>query len=242
MSKYIDMIGQKDAPHLNPPVITVEEREALFDDMLPHERLARETGRPALGSGAIYPIDEELLFIEPFKIPDHYTQGWAMDPGWRVTAGLLGAYNPDTEVYYLTAEYYGKRDQPVVHSHGIKAMLPWPKLEGCMDPSAEASNIKDGTKLRQDYEDLGFELRKANNAITAGLRHVLVLKQTGRLKVFNTLVYYKTEHRLYRRDQKGKIVKEHDHLMDCERYLLNTEDAFQAKPIERTRRRSQGEW
>jgi hypothetical protein len=43
---------------------------------------------------------------------------------------------------------------------------------------------------------------------------------SGRLKVFTTLTNYRSEVRLYRRDEKGKIVKERDHLMDCKRYLI----------------------
>lgn len=243
MSKYIDMIGQDDAPHLNPPIISVEEREAILDDMLPHQQQARRTGRPSLGAGAIYPVDEDLLFIPPFEIPDFYTQGWSLDPGWRVTAALLGAYDPDTERYYLTAEYYGMRDQPVVHAAGIRAMLPWPKLEGCIDPSSDnVTNLKDGSKMKEEYEDLDLVLTKANNAVHAGLRHVLILMQIGRLKIFDTLVQLKKELRLYRRDEKGKIVKENDHLMDDMRYLLNTDNAFHERPIPRVRRRARGEW
>lgn len=243
MSKYVDMIGQDDAPHLNPPIITVEEREALMDDMLPHEAEARRTGMPSLGAGAIYPVDTELLFIPPFQLPDYYTQGWALDPGWRVTAALLGAYDPETEKYYLTAEYYGMRDQPVVHAAGIKAMLPWETLEGQIDPSSDnVGNLKDGAKMKEEYEDLDLVLTNANNAVHAGLRHILILMQTGRLKIFETLVYLKKELRLYRRDEKGKIVKANDHLMDDMRYLLNTDDAFHDKPIQRVRRRARGEW
>lgn len=42
---------------------------------------------------------------------------------------------------------------------------------------------------------------------------------SGRLKVFNTLPLWLAEFRLYRRDDKGKIVKKNDHLMDATRYL-----------------------
>ena len=238
------MIGHKDAPHLNPPIISVEEREALFVDMLPHERLARETGRPSLGSGAVYPIAEDMLFIDPVPIPDHWLQGYALDPGWNYTAALLGAKNPDTDQVYITAEYYGQRDQPIIHSAGIRAMLPWESLIGGIDPAGDnvGSQI-DGTKMKQEYEDLGLNLMRANNAVHSGLRHILTLMQSGQLKVFNTLPYFMKEFRLYRRNEKGNIVKEHDHLLDCMRYLLNTDGAFQAKPIQRTRRRGRhGEW
>lgn len=238
------MIGHDDAPHLNPPNISKEEREALFADMSEHERIARETGRPSLGSGAIYPISEDSLFVDPFPIPDWWEYGYAIDPGWNVTAALLGARNPDTDQHYLVAEYYGQRDQPVIHAAGIKAMLPWFELEGVIDPAGDnVGNQKDGSKMKEEYEDLGLRLSKANNAVHAGLRHCLVLMQTGQLKVFNTLLYFRKEFRLYRRDEKGKIVKQNDHLMDDMRYLLNTEGAFQSRPIPRTaRRRRSGEW
>ena len=243
MSKYIDMIGQDDAPHLRPPNIPEGELDALVADMLPHQKVARRTGRPSLGAGAIYPVSEDVVFIPSFEIPDWYLCGWSLDPGWRVTAGLLGAYNPDTETYYLTAEYYGKEDKPVTHAAGLKAMLPWPTLSGCIDPTSDnVGNQKDGAKMKAEYEDLDLELIKANNAVHAGLRHVLILMQTGRLKIFETLVYLKKELRLYRRDEKGKIVKANDHLMDDMRYLLNTDNAFQERPIQRVRRRAHGEW
>jgi hypothetical protein len=242
VGKYIALIGHDDTPHLKPPVISDESREALLADLLPHERRARETGRPALGAGAIYPLDEDTFLIDPFKIPEHWLMGYALDPGWNVTAALLGAQDPDTQQIYLTGEFYGQRNQPVVHAYGIKAMLPWPTLEGCIDPADNVGSQKDGAKLKQEYEDLSLRLMNANNAVHAGLRHVLVLFETGQLKVFRTLTYFMTEFRLYRRDEKGKIVKTRDHLMDCMRYLLNTDGAFQARPIERGRSRSRGEW
>jgi len=243
MSKYIDMIGHDDVPHLNPPIISKEEREELFKDMLPHERVARQTGRPSLGAGAIYPVPEDQLLCDPFRVPDHWEFGYALDPGWNYTAALLGARNPDTDQYYLVAEFYGQQDKPIEHSRGIQAMLPWPKLVGCIDPAGDnVGNMRDGTKLKDEYEDLGLELQKANNAVHAGLRRVLVLMQGGQLKIFRTLVYTLKELRLYRRDVKGKIVKENDHLIDDMRYLLNTDGAFQTRPIKTDKHTARGEW
>lgn len=243
MSKYVDMIGWDDVPHLKPPHISKEELDDIERNIEPHQKAARRKGMPSLGAGAIYPVDEDLILVEPFQIPDHWWYGWALDPGWNYTAALLGAWDPDADVYYLTAEYYGQKDKPVIHSHAIKAMLPWKKLEGCIDPAGDnVGSQKDGAKLKEEYEDLGFELMKANNAVSAGLRHVLILMQTGRLKVFRTLPYWLRELRLYRRNEKGKIVKKNDHLMDDMRYLLNTDGAFQQRPVPYSGPARSGEW
>lgn len=243
MSKYIDLIGHQDVPHLQPPIVDEAERESILEGLLPHEREAREKGRPSLGSGAIYPVSESELFVRPFAIPDWWELGYALDPGWNYTASLLGARNPDTDQHYVIAEYYGQRNEPVIHAASIRAMLPWRNLEGCIDPAGDnVGSQKDGSKLKQEYEDLGLQLMNANNAVHSGLRHCLVLMQTGRLKVFTTCVQWQKEYRLYRRDEKGKIVKRFDHLMDCTRYLFNTPNAFQGKPIARSGRSPGGEW
>jgi hypothetical protein len=44
----------------------------------------------------------------------------------------------------------------------------------------------------------------------------------GRIKVFKTLTNFLNEIRVYRRDEKGKVVKSNDHLMDAFRYLMMT--------------------
>ena len=243
MSKYIDLIGWDDVPHLQPPNISQAELDALEADMLPHQRSARRTGRPALGAGAIYPVDERDLLIKPFPIPEHYERGYAFDVGWKKTAALIAARDPETRCVYLTGEYYRGEQQPIIHAHGIRSMLPFDELIGCIDPAAAGSNQKDGSNLMQEYCDLGLNLVKANNSVDAGLHAVLVLMQAGLLKVFDTLKNFITELRLYRRDEKGKIVKENDHLMDCLRYLIYTANLFMTQPQTRARRGVKyGEW
>lgn len=240
MTKYIDMIGWDDAPHLKPPNVDEGVLDELERGMLPHQRQARRTGRPSLGSGAIYPVDEDEIFVEPFQIPEHWEKGYGLDVGWNKTAAILGARDPDLDVIYLIAEHYKGEAEPFTHVHSIKAWGDW--ILGAIDPAAEGSNQKDGTQLRVAYEDLGLNLVKGNNAVAAGIHECLVRYQDGRLKIFTTLTNTRKEFRLYRRDEKGKIVKENDHLMDAKRYLVNTDSVFSTKPIQQARRRSSGEW
>jgi hypothetical protein len=56
--------------------------------------------------------------------------------------------------------------------------------------------------------------------VEAGLYKVWQMLSTNKLKVFGSLVNWFSEFRIYRRDEKGQIVKDRDHLMDCTRYLI----------------------
>ncbi len=73
-----------------------------------------------------------------------------------------------------------------------------------------------------DYRDLGLELTEADNAVEAGIYAVWERLSGGRLKVVRTCQSWLAEYRLYRRDEKGRIVKANDHLMDATRYVVNT--------------------
>jgi hypothetical protein len=72
--------------------------------------------------------------------------------------------------------------------------------------------------LLQTYRDLGLHIQEAVNAVETGLYTVYQRLSGSRLKVFKTLPNWLSEYRLYRRDEKGRVVKERDHLMDCTRY------------------------
>lgn len=242
--KYTDMIGWDDCPHLCPPHISQEDRDNLEARLQPHQREARKKGKPSLGAGAIYPVSEEDIFIDPIAIPDYWPRAYALDVGWRRTACLWGAMDPEPElpVFYLYHEYYRAEAEPVVHASAIKAIGSW--ITGAIDPASKGGSQKDGEKLLTEYKNLDLKLVMANNAVASGLHHNLTLLQTGRVKVFKTLGHFKTEYRLYRRDEKGRIVKENDHLMDDFRYLLNTANIFKTKAIDQAHSaaRGRGEW
>lgn len=56
---------------------------------------------------------------------------------------------------------------------------------------------------------------------------------TGKLKVFRSLTEWLAEFRIYRRDEKGQVVKQNDHLMDTTRYLVRSGKSHEkTMPIE----------
>ena len=210
--KFVVNATWDDAPHL-----TEKQKSELLAGIPPYQRNARSKGIPQLGSGAIYPLSEEDITIEPFELPPTWPRAYALDVGWNRTAALWGAWDQQSDIVYLYSEYYRAQAEPVIHAEGIKARGSW--IPGVIDPAARGRSQKDGSRLVDDYVGLGLNLSYAVNAVEAGLLNVWQRLSTGRLKVFKGLQNFFAEFRIYRRDEKGNIVKEHDHLMDDCRYL-----------------------
>jgi hypothetical protein len=93
-------------------------------------------------------------------------------------------------------------------------------IPGVIDPASRGRGQRDGEQLLADYVSLGLLLDVANNARESGLYQVWERLSTGRLKVCRSMQNWLAEYRIYRRDERGRIVKENDHLMDATRYLI----------------------
>jgi hypothetical protein len=224
LSRFCVQIGWDDVPHLS----TAQKAE-LLDAFPPHERNARAKGVPMLGSGRIYPVDEAQLICEPFQVPSYWPRAYGFDPGWKITAAIWGAWDRDSDIAYLISEHYMGQQPPQVHAEAIKRRGEW--IAGASDPSAHGViNHKDGTNLLQEYRDLGLSLVEADNTVEAGIMACYRRMASGRLKVFSTLPNWLREYRIYRRDEKGKVVKENDHAMDAMRYLIMTGMQHAATP------------
>lgn len=212
--KAIIQAGWDDAPWLDD-----NKKAQMLDDTEPHLREARRSGKPSMGSGNVYPIAIESILCEPFKIPDYFKRMYALDVGWNVTAAVWAAIDPQTDTVYIYDEYYGKEAPPAVHAAAIRSRGPW--IQGVIDPASRGRSQADGTQLIRVYKDLGLHLLPANNEVEAGLQGIWQRMTTGNFRVFNTLPNWAKEFVLYRRDLKGRIVKENDHLMDATRYIQN---------------------
>lgn len=198
--------------HLTPAMIA-----DMMASLPPHQRDARSKGIPALGSGAIYPIPESDFLVDPFELPKHWRRGYSLDVGWNKTAALWGAIDDETDIVYIYSEYYRGQAEPSVHAEGIKSRGD---LLGVIDPASRGRSQKDGEQLFEIYRQLGLRVTPAQNGVESGIFEVYQRLSTGRLKVFRTCQNFISEYRLYRRDDKGRVVKELDHIMDCCRYFI----------------------
>jgi phage terminase large subunit-like protein len=223
VGKFVVMATWDDAPHLDKAT-----KDELWNSLPPHQRDARAKGIPQLGSGAIYPVPESDLLVDPFELPAHWPRGYGLDVGWNYTAAIWGARDRDTDTLYLYHEYKRSHAEPSLHAAGIKAVADW--IPGFIDPASRGRSQSDGKQLFQDYTDLGLILDLADNGVEAGLYSTWNRMSTGRMKVFRSMGSWLSEFRLYRRDERGKVVKSNDHLMDAMRYLESRIDAFKTHP------------
>lgn len=200
-----------DVPHL-----TAEAKEAMLGEIKPFQRDARSKGVPQLGAGAIYPVSEDDYVIDDFAIPDHWPRCFGMDVGWNRTAVVHMAWDRDNDVVYEYACHYRGEAEPVVHMQGIQAPGKW--IPGVIDPASRGRSQVDGRKLVELYRELGLQVTEAQNAVEAGIYEVWMRLSSLRLKTFKSCQPIIRERRMYRRDAKGRVVKENDHALDAERY------------------------
>ncbi len=237
--RYMVQAGWSHAPHL-----TEEQKNKLIKSLKlkPHQLKARMNGEPSLGAGAIYPIDKDDYEVKPFMIPRHWPKGYALDVGWNRTAAVWGAWDRDSDTVYLYSEHYMGDAVPSQHIEAIKGRGTW--MLGTIDPAAKGRSQADGKRLIEAYEDGGLNIIPADNAVESGIHEVLSRLSTGRLKVCSNLSNWFSEVALYRRNEKGKIVKENDHIMDATRYLIMMLIKIMTSPPPKDvpRDRKNGDW
>ena len=203
-----------DGPHL-----TESDKLELWKSIPPYQRDARSKGIPQLGSGAIYQVPEDDIIVQPFQIPPHWKIAYGMDVGWNWTACAWIAHDVENDVMYLYGEYKKGQAEPAVHASAIKQRGD---MTGAIDPASKGRSQSDGKQLITQYRNQGLTLVEADNSVEAGIFEIYERMTTGRFKVFSTCQEWLREYRLYRRDDKGKIVKKDDHLQDATRYCVRT--------------------
>jgi hypothetical protein len=228
MSRFVVSCTWDEVPHLSE-----EQRQELWDSYPEWEREARFKGTPVLGSGKIYTVPEEDIRVKDFEIPEHWPRAYGFDVGWNCTAAIWGARDLETSTVYLYSEHWRGEAEPIVHAESVKARGSW--IPGVIDPASRGRAQKDGIQLLKLYRQMGIDVKPANNAVEAGVRLVWTQLSIGKLKVFESCQHWFEEFRLYRRDDKGRVVKEADHLMDATRYLMMSGiDRMKCAPVKKS--------
>lgn len=199
--------------------LTAETKARLLEDTPEHLRDARSKGIPSMGAGNVFSTPIEQVVCQPFEIPDSWPRMYGLDAGWNRTAAIWTALDPNSDTLYFYDEHYKGGDEPYMHAYSIKTRGEW--INGVIDPATRGRSQTDGRKLWTMYKSMGLKLFLAKNERESGIQALAQRFATGKARVFSTLTNFQKEYMLYRRDQRGNVVDEDDHLMDAARYVIN---------------------
>ena len=263
--QFFMMKGWADAPHM-----TKEKCARLIAQYPEHQRDMRTKGIPMLGHGRIYDLGDEFIECEPFNIPDHWLVINGMDFGWdHPQAHVKLVINPDTQDIYVTKAYKASKVSAndawgSVKDWATDIPTAWPHDGLQMEKGRD-----DAVQQKVHYERAGFtmladmatwppvadpkkagHMKTGGNSVEQGIYELTDIMRKGKLKVFSGLVAWFEEFRQYHRDDKGKISKVRDDLLDATRYAYmmrrfavrigsvgNTPPPFRIKPIQPMGRR-----
>ena len=215
--------------HLNEVVM-----EQILSSYSPHEREMRRYGRPSIGSGLVFPIQEDKIMIDPMNIEDHWPRIAAIDFGWdHPTAVVWCAVDRDEETFYVYDCYRAAKASPAVHSVNIRSRPHFIPIVYPHDGNRRDSMGNPG--LADQYRNLGCNMmlnhftnppalgeNKGGNSIEEGLMAMVQAMENDRFKVFSTLGDWFEEFRMYHR-KVGKVVPFRDDLMSATRYAFQSQ-------------------
>jgi hypothetical protein len=236
-NRHVTQMTIDEAEHFTP-----EQRAAIIAQYPAHERDARTKGIPILGSGRIFPVPEESITCAPFEIPDHFYRLGAMDFGWdHPFAAVELAWDADQDIVYVIKAHRLREATPVVHAGAIRSWgpLPWAWPRDGRRETLEGAGIA----LAEQYSAQGLNMlhehakfQDGSVSVEAGLMDMLTRMETGKFKVFSSLLDWFEEFRLFHR-KDGKVVKESDDLLAATRYgvmmLRYAEQIYRKKPKRR---------
>jgi len=226
---YIKSATWDDAPHLSR-----EDRDRLSASYRDHERDARTKGIPMMGEGAVFPVSDDEIRIDPFKVPSHYARIKGCDFGIdHPAAGVEIAWDRDQDCIYVIDCYRARNQSPPYHAAWLNKSnrfipVSWPH-DGM---NREKSG---GPTLAQHYRDHGVNMLSKSarypkaryaESDTGGSQpvepivdEILERMSTGRFKVFSNLPLWFEEKRSYHR-KDGRIVAMRDDILKATFYAV----------------------
>ena len=219
-----------DAPHM-----TKEVRDQILQALPPHERKMREKGIPQLGSGLVFPINEDDIICDPIDIPIHWPRLCGLDFGWdHPTASVWTAWDRDSDIVYIYDSYSLRQETVPVHASAIKSRGKWIPVIWPMD--GRQADKGSGKNLTEQYRQEGVNMTREHfsnppsqgqkegsggNSVEAGVMEILTRMQTKRLKIFRNQGKLLEELRMYHR-KDGKIVPANDDVISAMRYCVKS--------------------
>jgi len=217
---------------------TKEQIVSIIAAYRPHERDARARGIPMMGTGRVFPVDEEFISCDSFKIPDDWKQIGGLDLGWDhptayITLAIEPAIGTGEPTFYVTSAYKQSEALIVVHAAAIKDRGDWIPVAWPHDGYGHEKDS--GEPIASLYRKHGVNMLHAHATyleggytVEPGCNLILDMMMAGRFKVFRHLQSWFAEFRQYHRappknpkaNAAPQIVKINDDLMSATRYAV----------------------
>lgn len=225
---YIRGATWDDAPHLGE-----EDKKRLASSYRDHEREARTQGIPMMGEGAVFPVSDEKIKVDPFKIPGHYARIKGCDFGIdHPAAGVEIAWDRDSDVVYVIDCYRKKSETAAYHAAWFnkankRVPVSWPH-DGMNREKSGGRTLADHyrdhsvnmlSKSARYPRTPGNEEKGGPQPVEPIVDEVLERMNTDRFKVFSNLSDWFEEKRSYHR-KDGKIVDRRDDLLKATFYAV----------------------
>lgn len=236
---------------LVPYLYTQEQAEKILAEYPEHERDARGYGVPKLGSGLVFPIDEEKIKCPPFRAPPHFRRLIAVDFGLNHPFAAVGMiWDVESDVIYIARTYKEKDALISTHCAAIKPWgadwipVAWPhdgherrEVAAQGDKAETGAGFKEVAEMYRE-QDLNMLPTHATHEsggyeVEPTVTEIFTRMKTKRFKVFSTEEEWFNEFRMYHR-KNGQIVKLEDDLMSAtriavmaRRYAIEDSNAWQ---------------
>lgn len=225
---YLKGASWDDAPHLSQ-----EDKDRLSRSYRAHERAARTQGIPMLGEGAVFPVADEDIRIDPFPIPPHFARIKGCDFGIdHPAAGVELAIDRDQDIINVIDCYRKANELPPYHAAWFNKshrMIPvaWPH-DGMNREKAGGRTLADAYREHgvamlsksARYAKVPGETEKGGpQPVEPIVNEILERMMTGRFKVFSNQPDWFEEKRSYHR-KDGIIVPRRDDVLKATFYAV----------------------
>lgn len=194
-------------------------KKLMISQYSPFEIDARTKGIPSAGQGMFFPIMDDDISVRPFKIPPEWPRYMGFDYGYRRTAAVYLAIDPQTKVSYLYDCLVIKDATPADHFVAMR-------MKGSLwipGASETALTMDSGQSRLEYYQELGLNLFPATEAkknLLAGIDIMWQNMVAGQLKIFDNLEAWFAEKNTYHMNERMKVADLPHDLMDATRYAI----------------------
>lgn len=203
---------------LVPKADTKAELKMSPDDW---DALVLAFSNPSLGGNMILPFQNSDFLIDPVRIPSHWQRICVVDCDMQRFGALFGARDRATDTVYLYDEIYTARKELPVHADALrKRGCDW--IPVLLELEARGRAKSEGQKIAQSLGVTLPEIFVAEiEVMEAAVAEVALKMRAGQIKVFSTLLNWREQQRLWRRNSENEIIEDGNHLMRATVLMLN---------------------